>query len=87
MTDRSENLVTLVDGRQVSSWSEEYRHECEARAVLAMPSLSARRAFLYGKPNQWGNMTGGVMSKRGEAEVKRLEATMMILWNLSKKAG
>lgn len=72
--------VTLVDGRQVSSWSEDWRHECEARTVLAMKPLAARRAYLYGRPNEWGRLAGGVLQIRGQAAVKRLEATMTALW-------
>lgn len=33
-------LVTLLDGRQVSDASEEWRHECEARHVARLPALS-----------------------------------------------
>lgn len=38
-------IVTLYDGRQVDSSSEEWRAECEARAVLAM-ELHKRADFL-----------------------------------------
>lgn len=41
-----ERTATLLDGRQVCTWCEAWRHECEARAVLAMPHVDARRAYL-----------------------------------------
>ena len=34
--------VTLIDGRQVPSDSEAWRHECEARSVAHMPSTQQR---------------------------------------------
>lgn len=76
--------VTLVDGRVVSSYSEDWRHECECRAILNMPTLLARREWLYGRmeTNQFGKTrpVGGLLQKRGEDAVKRIEATMMALW-------
>jgi hypothetical protein len=38
--------VTLIDGRQVDSASEDWRHECEARHVARLPSRDARRAYI-----------------------------------------
>ena len=32
-----ERMVQLVDGTEVSNYSEAWRAECEARTVLAMP--------------------------------------------------
>lgn len=40
-----ETTVELHDGRQVGSWSEEWKLECEARYLLRMP-LTERRAAL-----------------------------------------
>lgn len=40
------NIVTLIDGRQVDSYSEEWRHECEARYVANLPNREARQAYL-----------------------------------------
>lgn len=33
-------MVTLVDGRAVFSDTEEWRHECEAKAILKMSPLA-----------------------------------------------
>lgn len=79
-------MPALIDGRQVANDSEEFRHECEARAILNMPTLRARREHLYGKPNKFGRDDGGIMQRRGVAEVKRLEQTMLKLWEARKMA-
>lgn len=80
------NLVTLIDGRQVDSCSEEWRHECEARAILSMPRLRARRHHLYGKPDQFGKERDGILQRRGIDEVRRLQQTMLKLWEARKMA-
>lgn len=80
-------MVTLIDGSQVDNASEEWRHECEARAVLNMPTKSARQNFLWGTLDQYGKTRGGVLQIRGEAEVRRLEETIMKLWNARKQSA
>lgn len=75
--------VTLVDGRQCCTWCEDYRHECEARTVLAMPTLNKRREYLYGRlEEKYGRMyrVGGIEQRRGKDALARLEATMTALW-------
>lgn len=74
------SLVTLHDGRQVLSDSEEWRHECEARTVIAMRGTAARRAYLRGKLDDNGTIRGGVIQKRGLAAVERLEHTIKQIW-------
>lgn len=39
-------IVTLIDGHQVDSASEAWRHECEARYVANLPSREARQGYL-----------------------------------------
>lgn len=62
-------LVTLHDGRQVDSWSEAWRAECEARHVLAMPNIHARRVYL-----------ADVAKKRGEVAGKALGDLVRKVW-------
>jgi hypothetical protein len=62
-------LVTLLDGRQVDSASEEHRHECEARAIAGLRTLDERRAWL-----------DALEKRRGKAEADRLRTTMAALW-------
>lgn len=78
------SLVTLHDGRQVLCDSEEWRHETEARSVLAMRSLAARRAYLYGTLDERGILSGGVKQRRGEEALQRLEATIKAIWYASR---
>lgn len=95
MKPLAEPIVTTWDGRQMSSWSEAWRHECEARAVLAMPTLRQRRAYLYGdfesiKVNgKWVTKTvsRGILQRRGQAEVERLEQTMTAIWRQRRAAN
>jgi len=63
------STVTLIDGREVNSASEEWRHECEARAIAALPTLAQRRAWL-----------DNIQSKRGQAAADALRSTMAELW-------
>lgn len=62
--------VTLVDGRQVDSSSEEWRHEAEARAIAKLPTLAERRAWL-----------DDIERKRGKPAADRLRSTMRALWD------
>ena len=61
--------VTLIDGTQVDSASEAWRHECEARAIAALPTLADRRAWLE-----------SLERKRGTEAVQRLRDTIKQLW-------
>lgn len=79
--------VTLHDGRQVLSDSEEWRHETEAQTVIAMPNVGARRAYLRGMIDQNGKHRDGVLQKRGEASVLRLEATIKQIWYSTRETG
>lgn len=80
----NERMVTLHDGREVSNYSEDWRHECEARTILNMPTKGKRQDFLYGELDKYGKERGGVRGKRGDAEVKRLEETILALWEKRK---
>lgn len=49
----NERTVTLADGREVSNYSEEWRHETECRWLLtAKPTRSEKHLYLYGVPNR-----------------------------------
>lgn len=66
---KKERLVTLIDGSQVSTNSEEWRHECEARSVCRMPGKLARRNYL-----------AKVQEIRGLDERRALEKTIRKVW-------
>jgi hypothetical protein len=60
--------VKLIDGTEVSSDSEAWRAECEARGVLSMRDKGRRRMYLF-----------GVEKKRGMDSRNLLEAD---IWRL-----
>lgn len=72
----TEALVTLIDGREVSSDSEAWRHECEARAIAALPTLAERRAWL-----------GDIERRRGKPAADALRATMRAIWAARPQGG
>ena len=63
--------VTLHDGRVVSSYSEAYRHEAEAIAVLDMPTKAARWTFL-----------SAVERHRGKNAADQIRSTVNKIWDL-----
>ena len=78
MTHHGERLVTLPDGREVSNYSEEYRHHCECQFLLDMPSRAHRLRYLYGHEEKWSNgqkrvIVKGVKHTRGEAAARHLQ--------------
>lgn len=84
--------ATLIGGQQVCTWSDDYRHECEARHVLTMQPLAARQEYLFGRiervpsHGKWVDRrtVQGIQQRRGELELERLKCTMMELWKGSK---
>lgn len=63
------STVRLIDGRDVDSASEDWRHESEASAIAALPTLEERRAWLE-----------SLEKKRGKEAVDALRETMKALW-------
>jgi len=59
MADRpNERMVKLADGRQVSNYSEEYRHETECRWLLTeKPTRTLKHMHLYGVADRQSLMT------------------------------
>lgn len=62
-------MATLLDGTDAATDSEAWRHECEARAIAALPNLAQRREWLE-----------AIERKRGKPEADRLRATMGKVW-------
>lgn len=63
------STARLIDGREVATDSPEWRHECEARAIAALPSLAERRAHLE-----------GIEKRRGKDAADALRVTMRQMW-------
>ncbi|GAU84706.1 hypothetical protein [Bosea sp. BIWAKO-01] len=59
-------------GREVSTSSEAWRHECEIEYLLAMPEQQ-RAEFLDGIPGAIDRESRGVKGVRGEAAVAALK--------------
>jgi hypothetical protein len=57
-----------VTSQPVSTWSEEWQHECEAKAVLAM-SKAVRDAFFNGSTGE-----DGQRKERGVIAIRELKA-------------
>ena len=64
-------MPRLIDGSEVASWSESWRHETEARMVSERPTLEDRRAYL-----------DVVERRRGKPAADALRATMRVIWEL-----
>ena len=67
-------MVTLVDGTEVDSASEAWRHETEARNIFKMGPLANRRAWLE-----------HVEHRRGKAAADALRQTMGEIWEANQK--
>lgn len=66
--------VTLHDGRQVASNSQEWLLECEARHILKQPTIEARRALL-----------ASIEQRRGKQAREHLEERAMAIWRAQRK--
>lgn len=67
-------MVKLIDGTEVDSASDAWRHETEARMVADRPTLAERRAYL-----------DEVERRRGKAAADALRQTMGEIWMARKK--
>lgn len=70
------STATLLDGTVVDSADERWRHECEARAIAALPSTIERRTWLE-----------QIERRRGKGDADRLRSTLKLLWDLRKGGG
>lgn len=67
-------MVRLIDGRQVDDYSEEWRHECEARYIANLPSREARQGYLQ-----------FVRGRRGAEAGQRLEDLAMRIYRAERQ--
>lgn len=74
----------LMDGSETCTWSEAWRAECEARAVLAIPDKLARRHYLRGSEVNGKVIKRGIFHVRGEQACKELEALIMKIWEAKR---
>jgi hypothetical protein len=79
VASRDATAVSWITGQPVSTWSEEWQHECEARTVLAM-SKAERDAFFNGSTDEDGRKRErGIVAIRGVAAAELLRANMQKL--------
>lgn len=76
--------ISEITGLEVDTFSEAWRHECELRHILAMPSREHRLRFLYGYTDYAGKKRPGVATFRGEAAAKQLQTEAEKLFYLRK---
>ena len=68
--------ISEITGQPVSTWSDEWQHECEAKAVLAM-SKEQRNTFFNGRKDENGKTVDrGVIAIRGLKAAEDLKALM-----------
>lgn len=85
--------TSLIDGRVVCTWSEDWRHECEARQIANMRTLAERQAYMFGKfervqeRGQWITKCTqqGIQQKRGADALAKMKRTVATLWRASNK--
>lgn len=68
--------VTLLDGRKVSSGSEDWRHECEARMVANLATQAERHAYV-----------ASVRERRGGPAAQALEDLAIAIYVTRKNGG
>jgi hypothetical protein len=67
---RDTTAVSEITGQPISTWSEEWQHECEARAVLAL-SKAERDAFFNG-------VNDGIRKERGIIAIRGVKAAEIL---------
>ncbi|KAA2241137.1 DUF7696 family protein [Salinarimonas soli] len=80
---RDGTTFSHLAGAEVSNWSEEWRHECEVAAVLAM-SPTQRKSFFEGKTMEDGRKERGVVDIRGADAAEKIRQDMYRLEELRR---
>ena len=80
---RDNTAYSHLAGCDVSTWSEEWRHECEVAAVLAM-SPAQRKSFFDGNTLEDGRKERGVAEIRGAEAAERIKQDMYRLDELRR---
>jgi len=73
---RDTTAISELTGQPVNTWSEEWRIETEARAILKM-SKEQRDTFFNGRKDENGKTVDrGVIGIRGLKSAEQIKATM-----------
>ncbi|WP_134497804.1 DUF7696 family protein [Microvirga pakistanensis] len=79
---RDTTAISELTGQLVNTWSEEWRIETEARAILAM-SKEQRDAFFNGRKDQDGKtIDRGVIGIRGLKAAEEIKAVCQKLQDI-----
>jgi hypothetical protein len=82
---RDTTAISEITGQPVSTWSEEWRIETEARAILAM-SKDERDVFFNGRKDENGKqIERGLIGIRGLKAVEEIRAVMEQLQEARQK--
>ncbi len=71
---RDTTAISEITGEPVSTWSEEWQHECEGRAVLAMSK--AERDVFFNGINDGERKERGIIAIRGQKAAELLRDYM-----------
>lgn len=70
-------VTSEFSGKEVDTYSEEWRFECECAHLLRMPSRDARNNFIEGN-----DFSKGIRKVRGDAAANALRAGVLLLWEI-----
>ena len=83
---------SILAGREVDTASEEWRRECEAKQILAIPDRQARNEHLFGRKEMQANgavkkVVRGIADHRGQAAAEAVKADCMTIHNARTAAA
>lgn len=78
-------IYSRLTGREVSTWSEEWKHECEI-AYLAGMKPEKLRGMLYGVQGAQDETVRGIKQHRGDAAVAQLVSEIERYRHLSSQS-
>ena len=73
-------VISEFTGKEVDTYSEEWRFECECAHLLRMPGRHERNTFIEGGPE-----TKGIRKVRGDAAANALRAGVLLLWEIRQE--
>lgn len=77
--------VQLVDGRTVCTYCPDWRDECLAREILAMPK-ERRRVFLFGQVEGVRVIERGLLQIHGKEKADHMAGLVRKVWDAQRGA-
>jgi hypothetical protein len=76
---RETTAISEITGQPVNTWSEEWQHECEVRAILKMSKVQ-REEFFNGRKDENGKLLErGIVALRGAKAAEDLRSLVQQL--------